>query len=197
VGEGFEPSAAVQLLIGDDGQQLADVKSDAHGRINVQARLPETVPYGVQPLRAADASGHVGAASVHVRWGGWPPLVAMDVGQPGPDHGQVTFEVSMLNRSDFLLEDVRLTLVHPDAATFLDAEPAPERSDGNLSWRVSVMDRGRVGPFRATFATREPLVSHVSMTYRHRHSLGCARDGCMPAFMSNSAAESAATAPLD
>src|SRR5436309_7562617 len=57
--------------------------TDAQGSFAVEARVPENVPFGEQPVSATDMCGAAATAALEVRWGGWPPLVAFDVGQIG------------------------------------------------------------------------------------------------------------------
>jgi hypothetical protein len=60
-----------------------------------------------------------------------------------------------------------------------------------------VLDRGSVGPFHATYRTEHPIVGHAWLEFRHRHVRGCSGVDCLPAFISNSAAESPPTAPAE
>jgi methionine-rich copper-binding protein CopC len=197
VGNGFAQRSKVQLTIGDDEQALGTVQTDARGNLDIEVPVPASVPFGLQPVSAVDGGGRVARASVQVRWGGWPPIVAVDVGQPGPDRGEVTFTLQVRNRSDYLLEHIRVVLQDPSGSVLVGADPAPRREDGTLVWDIPLMDRGVVGPFRATYRTTTALISHAWLDYRHRHARGCSGDECLPAFISESSAESLPVAPAD
>src|SRR5438128_7651683 len=84
IGSGFGERCAVRLTIGDDEQALGAIKTDAKGTFAADARVPPNVAFGQQPVSAKDRCGATATAALQVRWGGWPPLVAFDVGQPGP-----------------------------------------------------------------------------------------------------------------
>jgi methionine-rich copper-binding protein CopC len=197
VGRGFGSDSSVQVSIGDDRQTLSEVQTDAGGAFNLEARVPESVPFGVQPVVAADAQGRKATSAVLVRWGGWPPVVATTVGQPGPAAGDVTFTLNVRNRSDYVVEHVRVVMKDPDGGAFVGAVPSPQRQDGMLTWEIPVMDRGVIGPFRVTYRATSALVGHAWLEFRHRHGSGCSRDDCLPAFISESTADSALVAPSD
>jgi methionine-rich copper-binding protein CopC len=198
-GNGFSKHSSVTLTIGDDAQPLNTVETDAHGSFGVDVRVPPGVPFGVQPVSAIDGSGGAAATGLRVRWGGWPPLDAFTVGQPGPDQGEVTFSMSVRNRSDYLLERVRVVLDDPDptAASFVVAQPAPLRQAGSLVWEIPVLDRGVVGPFRATYRTTRPIASHARIEFRHRRPRGCTADDCPPAFVSETTSDSTLANPAE
>jgi len=99
-GSGFGARSAVRLTIGDDEAALTAVDTDAHGTFAVETRVPADMPFGMQPVSAVDAAGYSATVALQVRWGGWPPLVAFTIGQPGPGAGEVTFSLSVRNRSD-------------------------------------------------------------------------------------------------
>jgi methionine-rich copper-binding protein CopC len=197
VGKGFGSDVSVQFTIGDDAQPLANVRTDTLGGFNLEARVPDSLPFGVQAVVAVDAQGRKASAAVMVRWGGWPPVVASNVAQPGPSAGDVTFTLNVRNRSDYVVEHVRLVMQDPDGGTFVGAVPSPRRQGGTLEWELPVMDRGVVGPFRATYRSTSAAVGHAWVEFRHRHASGCTRDECLPAFISESTADSALVAPAD
>jgi hypothetical protein len=197
VGKGFARQSTVQLTIGDDEQSLATVQTDSRGLFNLEARVPVSVPYGMQPVSAVDEEGRTATGALQVHWGGWPPLVASNTGQPGPDKGEVTFTLNVRNRSDYPLEHVRLVLQAVGGATLVGANPSPQRLGDTLEWDIAVLDRGLQGPFRATYRSSAALVGHAWLQYRHRHVRGCAGDECLPAFISESAADSGQVFPLE
>ncbi len=224
VGKGFSKSSSVQITIGDDEQELIHGKTDDRGSFNLEARVPASVPLGMQPVSAVDRQGRAATAAVQVRWGGWPPVVATNVGQPGPDAGEVTFTLNVRNRSpvvatnvgqpgpdagevtftlnvrnrsDYMLEHVRLVMHDPEGASLVGADPGPQRQGGTLVWEIPVMDRGVVGPYRATYRANSTLVGHAWLEFRHRHLSGCSRDDCLPAFISESSSDSPPVAPSD
>jgi len=47
------------------------------GAFDLETRVPAGVPFGMQPVSAVDAWGESATAALQVRWGGWPPLVAV------------------------------------------------------------------------------------------------------------------------
>jgi methionine-rich copper-binding protein CopC len=197
VGKGFGKQCLVTLTIGDDQEALATIETDAHGAFEAETRIPEGVPFGVQPLLAEDTRGGKAAAALQLKWGGWPPLVSFTRGQPGPRNGEVTFALNLRNRSDYVLERVRVVLADPPGATFVNARPTAERQAGATVWTVGMLDRGLVGPFRATYRARSSVVGHTWVEFRHRHALGCAEDDCSPAFISESVSESEPVAPAE
>jgi len=196
-GKGFGQRCAVRLTIGDDEQALSTVETDAKGSFAVEARVPENVPFGEQPVNATDMCGAAATAALQVRWGGWPPLVAFDVGQSGPAPGEVTFWVTLRNRSDYVLEHVRVVLPDPQGATFVSADPAPTRQDQTISWVIPTIDRGVRGPLRVTYRVTGAVSSHAWIEFRHRRPHGCSGDDCLPAFVSETTSESTPVAAAD
>jgi len=198
-GNGFNKQSPVTLTIGDDAQALKTVETDAHGSFRADVRVPPSVAFGVQPVSAVDGGGGVAATALQVRWGGWPPLVAFTVGQPGPDHGQVTFSMSLRNRSDYVLEHVRVVLEDPEpgVTSFVGAEPAAQRQERAIVWDIGVLDRGVAGPFRATYRAAAAVASHARIEFRHRRPRGCTADDCPPAFVSETTSDSTLVTPSD
>jgi methionine-rich copper-binding protein CopC len=196
-GTGFGRRCPVTLAIGDDEQALSTVETDAQGHFVVEARVPQNVPFGEQPVMATDMCGAVATAALQVRWGGWPPLVAFDVGQPGPAPGEVTFWVTLRNRSDYVLERVRVVLPDPQGASFVSADPPPQRNDQTITWVIPTMDRGVLGPFRVTYRVAGTVNSHAWLEFRHRRPHGCSGDDCLPAFVSETTSESTPVAAAD
>ena len=194
-GKGFDKHCAVRLTIGDDEQALSTVETDASGSFEVEARVPQTVPFGQQPISATDGCGAATTAAVQVRWGGWPPLVGFDVGQSGPGPGEVTFWVSLRNRSDYVLEGVHVVVTDPPGASFVAADAGAKRQDRSLIWDIATMDRGVVGPFRVTYRVNEAATSHAWIEFRHRRPHGCRDDDCLPAFVSEAVSESRPVSP--
>jgi methionine-rich copper-binding protein CopC len=196
VGKGFAHSSAVTLAIGDDAQALATTQTDAAGKFNLEARVPASVPLGMQPVVATDAEGRRAVGSVEVHWGGWPPVVAYVVGQPGPDPGEVTFTLTARNLSDYVLEHMRVLLQDPRAGVLVSADPSAQRHDGSLEWDIAVVSRGEFGPYHATYRTSDAVVGHAWLEYRHRAERGCtAGRDCLPAFISSSTADSTRVQP--
>jgi methionine-rich copper-binding protein CopC len=196
-GTGFGKRCSVRLTIGDDEQALSTVETDAKGSFAVEARVPQTVPFGQQPVSATDMCGAATTAAVQVRWGGWPPLVAFDVGQSGPGPSEVTFWVSLRNRSDYLLERVHVVLTDPPGASFVAADPGAKRQEQSLIWDIPTMDRGVLGPFRVTYRVTGSATSHAWIEFRHRRAHGCSDDDCLPAFVSETTSESTPVSPAD
>jgi methionine-rich copper-binding protein CopC len=197
VGKGFGSDMVVQFTMGDDAQQLADVRTDRGGNFDLEARVPDSVPFGVQPVVAVDGQGREASGAVMVRWGGWPPVGVSNVAQPGPSAGDVSFTLNVRNRSDYVVEHLRLVMQDPDGGVLVGAFPGPQRQGSTLVWEIPVMDRGVLGPFRATYRTPSAAVGHAWLEFRHRHASGCTRDECLPAFISESTADSALVAPAD
>ncbi|HEY1294626.1 MAG TPA: copper resistance protein CopC [Chloroflexota bacterium] len=195
VGKGFAPNSPLALTIGDNASPLTTTLTDASGRFNLEAHVPPSVPLGVQPVSAIDAEGHLAVGSVEVRWGGWPPVIATDSGEPGPTGGEVTFTLTPHNLSDYVLEHVRVVLKDPDGAELVGADPGAHRLGATLEWEIPVMERGAFGPYHATYRASQPVVSHAWIEFRHRHERGCVGGDCLPAFISNTVADSAPVAP--
>ena len=196
VGRGFGPNSPVKLMMADDQIELATVEADRHGDFRAETSVPPNAPFGVQPVSAEDTRGGVARAALQVHWGGWPPLVSFTVGRPGPRAGQVTFSVTVRNRSDYVLEGVRVVLSDPEGSTFVSAVPPPRRQTAAAEWQIPTMDRGASGPFRATYRAAGAVVAHTWVEFRHRHTLGCTEDDCMPAFISESVSQSAEIDPV-
>src|SRR5438309_490434 len=195
IGKGFGEKCLVKLSMGDDQVNLTTVETNGYGDFETETRVPPNVSFGVQPLSAEDTQGGAAVAALQVRWGGWPPLVAFTVGQPGPRPGEVTFALSARNRSDYLLERVRMELSDPQGATFLSADPRPQRQNATSVWEIATMDRGTIGPFRATFRATGAVVGRMRIEFRHRRTRGCSDDECGPAFVSESVSESTEVTP--
>jgi methionine-rich copper-binding protein CopC len=196
-GTGFDKASAVKLTIGDDSQALNSVVTDVHGSFGVDVRIPPGVPFGMQPVTAVDASGSVATTALQVRWGGWPPVLAFNTGQPGPGPDEVTFSVSVRNRSDFVLERVRIVLDDPDGASFVAAEPMAERQGQAVRWEIPMLDRGVAGPWRATYRATAATTSHARIEFRHRRPRGCPANDCPPAFVSETTSDSTPVYPAD
>jgi methionine-rich copper-binding protein CopC len=196
-GTGFGQRCPVRLTIGDDEQALSSVETDAQGSFAVEARVPQNVPFGEQPVMATDMCGGVATAALQVRWGGWPPLVAFDVGQAGPAPGEVTFWVTLRNRSDYVLEHIRVVVPDPQGATFVSADPVPKRQDQTVTWVIPTMDRGVRGPLRVTYRVGGAVSSHAWIEFRHRRSHDCSGDDCLPAFVSETTSESTPVSATD
>lgn len=196
-GEGFGQGCAVQLTMGDDEQALSTIQADARGSFAAEARVPQNIPFGEQPVSASDMCGASATAAVQVRWGGWPPLVAFDVGQPGPAAGEVTFAISLRNRSDYLLERLRVVLDDPPGASFVAADAGARRQEQSVIWEVPTMDRGVLGPVRVTYRATNSLASQARIEFRHRRPRGCRGDDCLPAFVSETSSESTPVSPAD
>jgi methionine-rich copper-binding protein CopC len=194
-GNGFGRNCRVQLTIGDDEQFLATAQADDRGSFVADAKVPDNTPYGVQPVSATDSSGDAATAALKIKWGGWPPLIAEAVAQPGPDSGEVTFTVNLRNRSDYVLEGVKMVLEDPPESTLVAAQPDPRQLDSSLAWDVPVIDRGVVGPFRVTYRTTRMAAVHASLEFRHRRERGCRGDDCLPAFLSESRADTPPVEP--
>jgi methionine-rich copper-binding protein CopC len=185
-GSGFGHDCRVRLTIGDDDQPLATAQTDDNGNFVADATVPDNTPYGVQPVAGIDAWGDAATAALEVRWGGWPPLVAQAVAQPGPEAGEVSFSLNLRNRSDYVLEAVKMVLDTPDDGTLVAAQPPPRQQDGSVAWEIPMIDRGVLGPFRATYRVPHLAAVHASVEFRHRRSRGCVGDDCLPAFLSES-----------
>jgi hypothetical protein len=104
----------------------------------------------------------------------------------------VTFAVSVRNRSDYLLEQVRVVLDDPapGQSSFVGAEPNADRQPGAVTWTIPVLYRGVAGPFRATFGVSGAVASHARIEFRHRRPRGCTTDDCPPAFVSETTSDS-------
>jgi methionine-rich copper-binding protein CopC len=196
-GSGFAPSSLVRVTIGDDQQDMKAIQTDARGGFQDDARVPSSVPFGMQPISAVDQDGVEAATALQVRWGGWPPLMAFTTGAPGPAPGEVTFTVSVRNRSDFLLEKVRVLLPDPEGAGFVAAEPAAQRTNGTLAWDIGSMDRGVVGPLRVSYRVTGPVAAHARIAFRHRRPARCEGDECLSAFVSETTSDSTVINPPD
>jgi hypothetical protein len=94
-----------------------------------------------------------------------------------------------------VLEHVRVVMHDPDGAQLVSSEPRAQRENSELVWEVAVMDRGTFGPFHATYNAYQPVVSHAWLAFRHRHAPGCTGGECLPAFISESTADSELVRP--
>ena len=195
VGKGFSPDSPLQLTMGDDRVPLKTTQTDAHGKFNVEVRAPASVAYGVQPVTAVDGEGQTAVGSVMLRYGGWPPVVGTNIGQPGPLPGEVTFTLTIRNLSDYVLEHVTVTMADPDGSDFAASDDGAQRQGNTLVWILPEMDRGTAGPFRATYRVSSAVASHAWMEFRHRRERGCTGNDCVPAFISDSVADSTPVAP--
>jgi methionine-rich copper-binding protein CopC len=198
VGKGFTPGSTLHVVMGDDAQPVATADADQRGQFNIEAKLPDTVPYGLQPITVLDTNGAEAMASIQVKWGGWPPVVPIDTGQPGPAPGEVTFTMSLRNRSDYVLEHVEAVMQDPEGATLVGTQPAgAERQDDTVTWQIPVMQRGVAGPYQATYRVNSAVVSHSWLHFRHRRPRGCVGVDCLPAFVSDSTANSERVGPAE
>lgn len=195
VGKGFPKNASVPLTIGDDDQPLVSAETDASGRFNLEAHVPKGVPYGLQRISSIEDGDRTAQATVQVQWGGWPPVVASNVGTSGPDAGEVTFTIDVSNRSDYVLEHVRVAVQDPEDAEIVSADAGAQHQGSTLAWEIPVLDRGVASPLHVTYRTDHTLASHASLEFRHRRQRGCELGSCLPAFVSDTRADSEPTAP--
>jgi methionine-rich copper-binding protein CopC len=194
-GHGFKPSSLVRLTMGDDEQELMTVPTDPRGGFDKQVHVPAGVAFGEQRIAGVDSSGNTAAAAVLVNWGGWPPLVGFTIGQPGPERDEVSFSISLRNRSDYVLERVRVVLDDPGGATFVAAEPSTVHGAGAVAWDLPLLDRGVAGPFVATYRATRPTTSHARIEFRHRRPRGCTAEDCLSAFVSETSSDSTPVSP--
>jgi hypothetical protein len=124
-------------------------------------------------------------------------VLAFTTGQPGPGPGEVTISLSLRNRSDYVLEHVAVTLSAPSGAQVVAVEPSPTRRDAALTWLLPLVDRGVIGPLRATFRVDHPISTHARIEFRHRRTPGCRGDVCLPAFVSETTTDSSTITPPD
>jgi hypothetical protein len=196
-GSGFAPQSLVHVTIGDDQQDVKAIQTNSRGGFQEDARVPASVAFGMQPIAAVDQDGTEAATAVQVRWGGWPPVLAFTTGSPGPARGEVTFSLSVRNRSDYLLESVRVVLPDPENGSFVGAQPVASRANGALTWELGYVDRGVVGPFRASYRVRGPVAAHARVEFRHRKPARCTGDECLPAFVSETTSDSTVVNPAE
>jgi hypothetical protein len=197
VGKGFGPRSTIHLTVGDDDQPLTTADADGNGTFNVEAKVPDSLPFGIQPVSVVDSQGRKATTSLQIHWGGWPPAVVADNGQAGPVPGEITFSVNVRNRSDYVLEHVQVVMKDPDGATLVGTDPNAERQDDTVVWQLPVMERGAAGPFRATYRASSAVISHSWLLYRHRRPRGCRGTECLPAFISESTGDSQPVGPAE
>lgn len=194
-GQGWAPGQDVQFKIGDDEVPFGGVQADRHGNFSADARVPRETPFGVQPVTAVDGQARRALAAVRVVWGGWPPLAAWTSGTPGPRPGEVTFSISLQNRSDYLLEGVRVDVPDPPGARVIGVDGGGQHVDGHLRWEIGVLDRGTAGPLRAVYATQGPIATHATIDFRHRRPHDCSGNECPSAFVSQTTSDAVPVAP--
>jgi methionine-rich copper-binding protein CopC len=195
-GQGFAPRSMLKLAIADDAQPLQSVQTDDSGSFATSIVVPPNVPFGWQPVLATDATGARAATPLEVRWGGWPPLDASVVARPGPSSGEVTFSITVRNRSDYVLEAIEVGVPLPEGSSFDSATGGGQLKDGQVTWSLPWIDRSIAGPFDLTLRATAPVSVQAHVDYRHRRPRGCLGDGCLPAFISNAASEPATGSPL-
>lgn len=194
-GTGFDPQAAITLTVGDNSEPMGTAQSDASGAFDQTVTVPHDVPFGQQPVWARDDSGAKAGAEVGVRWGGWPPLIIYTQAAPGPDHGQVTLTVVGINRSDYVLDGVRIHLELPPGAALVTATAGAEVQDGELIWDQGILGRTSLVPRSAVLSVGGPVVGRSSIDFRHRRAPGCIGDQCLPAFVDQTNSESGQVVP--
>ena len=196
-GSGFSPSANLTLTIGDDEQAFGDGKArtNANGAFNVTLRVPGDVPFGMQPVWVRDQAGVKAAAQLEVRWGGWPPLRVYTMAEPGPDSGEVKFTVVGRNRSDYVLEDVRVHLQIPAGTSVVSADDGAHEEGDGLVWDEGTVDRTSFTPRSAVLRADGPVVGHAQVEFRHRRPRGCVGDECLPSFVDQTNSESGSVTP--
>jgi methionine-rich copper-binding protein CopC len=195
VGSGFSARTALTLAIGDDEEALGKADTDANGAFNVTLKVPPDVPFGQQPIWVRDAAGVAGASELELRWGGWPPLRVYTQADPGPEGGEVKFTVVGRNRSDYVLEDVRVHLQVPDGTSVVAADEGARPEPGGLVWDQGVVDRTTFTPRSAILRADGPVVGHAQVEFRHRRARGCVSDDCLPAFVDQTSSESGIVSP--
>ena len=194
-GVGFTPRSTVSLAIADDGQPVGTAQTDEHGAFRGTIVVPPDVPFGWQPVAAADESGARAVVPLEVRWGGWPPLETQVTAQPGPSEGEVTVGVTVRNRSDYVLEAIRVVVAVPDGAAFERAGNGATFADGSVTWTIPWLDRAAWDPLEMRLRADQAVEVQAWVEYRHRRPRGCIGDGCLPAFISNAVSEPARGTP--
>lgn len=194
-GTGFTPLAPIALGIADDDEAWATASGDAHGAFSVRVTIPNDVPFGQQPVFARDATGARASTDLDVRWGGWPPLRVFTSGQPGPQPNQVTFTVTGRNRSDYVLEGIRVFLQIPPGATPLSASAGGRREGDDLVWDSASVDRTFIEPRTMTVRVQGPVQSRARLEFRHRRPRGCVGSACLPSFVDETVSQSSVIRP--
>ena len=196
-GSGFQRRGYIRVTVGDDAQEIKTFQADARGGFTEEARMPNAAAFGMQQIDASDADGRTASTAVQVHWGGWPPVVAYTVGQSGSRPGEVTFAVSVRNRSDYSLERVRVSLPDPAGAAFVAAEPPGQRTADTLTWDIGGLDRGVAGPLRVTYRTSVAVAAHARIEFRHRKARDCRDDECLAVFVSDTTSDSTPVGPTN
>jgi methionine-rich copper-binding protein CopC len=196
-GAGFTPRSTVTLAIADDGQPVGVAETDDQGAFRSTIVVPPDIPFGWQPIAVADASGARATLPLEVRWGGWPPLDAQVAARSGPGDGEVTFRVTVRNRSDYVLEAIQVVVAVPDGAVFERAGAGGAYADGRVTWTIPWLDRSLADPLELRLRADRPVEVQARVDYRHRRPRGCIGDGCLPAFISNAVSEPARGTPRD
>ncbi len=194
-GTGFAPSAPVALTVADDDEPLATVSTDGSGAFDTQVQVPDDVPFGQQPISARDATGGKASTALDVRWGGWPPLRVFTTGTPGPGRGEVTFTVSGRNRSDYVLEGIRVFLLVPPGATPVSASPGSWMDGDDVVWDAGSVDRTAIAPRTVTLRVTGPVQTRARVEFRHRRPRGCVGDACLPSFVDETVSQSSVVDP--
>lgn len=196
-GSGFDSRASIELTIGDDDERLGTVQADATGAFSEDVTIPGDVPFGQQPVWAREDGGSIAGTGIEVRWGGWPPLRVFTQAAPGPNQHQVTFTVTGSNRSDYVLDGVRVRLAVPDGSSLISASEGAQIDGGALVWDEGVVDRTSLTPRSAIFSVsaERPVVGGAWVEFRHRRTSGCIGDQCIPAFVDETYSASGPVTP--
>jgi methionine-rich copper-binding protein CopC len=194
-GSGFHSGAPVILTVGDDEEPLGTAQADASGQFSLMVAVPSDVPFGDQPISAADDRGTKAATDVQVKWGGWPPLRVYTLAVPGPRPGQVTLTVVGRNRSDYVLDGVEVRLEVPSGAAVVSASDGAQVQDGTVTWNQGLLDRTSLIPRQAVLAVGRAVVGRAWINFRHRRASGCIGDQCLPAFVDETYSESGPVTP--
>jgi len=188
-GSGYKPNGSIVISAGDDDEFVDAGRADASGQFNLAAALPSDLPFGKQTITAADGDGAKATGEVMVRWGGWPPLkVHVDASGARDD---MTFSVTLTNRSDYAVRVNAARLQLPPGTTFKSADNGGRLDAfGEASWDTFELPaRGSVGPLNVVLDTTklkdgDDVTAWAWVTYSHAQEQG--DDGSLlPSFQSS------------
>ncbi len=194
-GSGYKPSGAIVASAGDDDEFVDAGRADANGQYSGSVLLPADLPLGKQTITVADGDGAKATNDIQVKWGGWPPVKVTLTADTAKD--EMTFTVTLFNRSDYhlVVDAARVRL--PDGTAFKSADSYGRlNSAGEATWdTIDLPAHGSAGPFALVVDTTK-LKDGTDVTgwvwTQFSHASETAADGTvLPQFTSSATSKPA------
>lgn len=171
-GWGFRPGGSVVIGAGDDSAFMTVARAGADGLVKASFAVPADIPFGRQPVVAADADGAKATAHLFIDPGGAPPIKVHLHGDAGHDEATITVEV--VNRSDLVISATVVLHAELPAGVTATAISAKGRRSGNrIEWPSLTIDGHATETLEVSLDPRTipedaEVALSATVTYDHR-----------------------------